>query len=97
MSPYHRFLLSVTCLVLAATAGCAGNLTNLFSDEFLNQLGLRQRAASVPGAAPAIVVFVENRTNRTIDAVVSMRLGGDDVDSRCAPAPGSERYLRPVR
>ena len=75
------------CLIVAGAAGCAGDITNLFNDEFLNQLGVTQRAATLPGAAPAIVVHVENRTNRTIDAVVSMRLGGDDVDSFLTNVP----------
>ena len=87
MPRYHRSLLAAACLSLAATAGCVGNLTNLFNDEFLNQLGVTQRAASLPGSAPAIVVQVENRTDRTIDAVVSMRMGGDNVDSFVTNVP----------
>ena len=86
-SPYRRCLRLATCLSIVVAAGCSGNLTSLFNDEFLTQLGVTQRAASLPGSAPAIIIRVENRTTRTIEASVSMRLGGDNVDSFVTVVP----------
>ncbi len=86
-SRYRRCLRLATCLSIVAAAGCTGNLTSLFNPEFLTQVGVRQRAASLPGSAPAIVVHIENCTSRTITASVSMRLGGDDVDSFVTTVP----------
>ena len=85
-SAYRRCLGLATCLIIVA-AGCTGNLSTLFNDEFLTELGVTQRAATVPGAAPAIVVYVSNRTTRTIRATVSMRLGSDNVDSFFTTVP----------
>lgn len=66
--------------LLLATGGCSFGL-ELFNGEFLSQLGLSDQAATLPGAAPSLLVQVENRTSKTIQAVVSYRLGTDEVKS----------------
>ena len=95
MSRYHRILSAAACLSLVASLGCIG-LSNLFTDEFLRQFGVTEQAASLPGAAPAVLVQVENRTQRTIEAIVSMRLGGDDVDSFVTVVPPGQSTGRSV-
>lgn len=64
--------------VMVAT-GCVGSIQSLFNNEFLDASGLAQTAASIPGPAPALLVSVENRTNRNVQAIVSYRLGDSDV------------------
>ena len=55
-SAYRRCFGLATCLVIVAAAGCTANFSTLFNDEFLTELGVTQRAATVPGAVPTIVV-----------------------------------------
>lgn len=95
MSRNRRILLAAACLAYVASIGCI-DVTGLFNDEFLTQLGLTQRAASLPGAAPAVVVQVENRTQRTIEVFVSVRLGGDNVDSFVTVVPPGKSTGRAI-
>ena len=72
-SPYRRCLRLATCLSIVVAAGCSGNLTSLFNDEFLTQLGVTQRAASLPGSAPA-------STGRAVNCPVTEITLGDIAD-----------------
>lgn len=68
---------------LAAWAGLAGGcsgLTSLLNPDFLAAAGYGQRAAGLPGEAPAIVIGVENRTDRVIEARLSWREADDRVN-----------------
>lgn len=68
-------------------AGCAGTLVDLFNPDFLSVTGATQRAATLPGQAPAILLQVENRTARNIDAFISYRTNGDTVETFTASLP----------
>lgn len=68
-------LLSATIVA----SGCVGSIESLFNTEFLDASGLAQTAADIPGPAPALLVNVENRTNRNVLGIVSYRLGDSDV------------------
>jgi hypothetical protein len=61
-------------LLAALTGGC----TALLNQDFLAAAGFGQQAAGLPGEAPAIVIGVENRTDRVIEARLSWR----DVEER---------------
>jgi len=69
-------LLVAACLL----AGCAA-VGSLFNPEFLTALSGSSQAASLPGDAPALVVAVENATNRPAEALVSYRTTAEGVDS----------------
>lgn len=82
MKPMHmkKTVLTVFAAIAAGWAcGCTSSITGLFNKDFLNVLGVGEKAATIPGDAPAIVVQVENRTSRTIEALVSYRQGSDSV------------------
>jgi len=59
-------------------SACADPL-QVFDDEFLTALNLGSRAASIPGDAPAVLVEVENRTSRRLEAQLSWRNGEDEA------------------
>lgn len=84
---FRRHLRIGACAVAMVCSGCLFDPTTLFNDQFLSSAGLNQQAASLPGAAPTILVQVENRTGRTIDAFISYRLSGDDVSSFVTTVP----------
>jgi hypothetical protein len=50
-----------------------------FDDEFLTALSMGSRAASMPGDAPAVLVEVENRTSRRVEAQLSWRTEDGEV------------------
>ncbi|TWT39935.1 hypothetical protein RAS1_43250 [Phycisphaerae bacterium RAS1] len=67
--------------VLAVGAVCSGctNATELLNPSFVEALGVTdQSVASLPDDAPAVLVAVENRTDRRITATLSWR-GANDV------------------
>ena len=59
-------------------SGCADPLA-VFDDEFLTALSLGPSAASIPGDAPALLVEVENRTSRRVEAQISWRTGDGEA------------------
>lgn len=67
-------------------AGCVG-LTEFVNPSFLSQVGLGETAATLPGEAPAVIVEVENRAGRIIDARVSWRTPEGTVDVRNLVVP----------
>lgn len=71
-------------------AGCSTALS-LFDAEFLAALGMGARVANVPGDAPALLVAVENRTDRLIEVVVSYRLQEGAVESFSASVEPGEQ------
>ena len=64
---------------LSWSAGCSEALS-LLNPEFLTALGAGEQVASVPGDAPALLVAVENRTNRLVRAWVSYRTEDSGVE-----------------
>ena len=65
-------------------AGCTTAM-NLFDQDFLAALGAGARVASVPGDAPALLVAVENHTDRLIRAMVSYRTEETGVETVTYP------------
>lgn len=74
--------------------GC-GLLTNevasLLNPNLFDALGLGTRVASLPGDAPGLLVFVENRTDRYASVVVAYRDGDDKVDAYTTVVGPGER------
>lgn len=60
--------------------GCVG-ITDFFQPEFLEALQGTSHVASLPGDAPALLVEVENGTDRMITAMVSYRASDGNTDS----------------
>lgn len=59
-----------------ALSGCVSPSTFL-SEDFLTSLGLGNNAANLPGEAPAVIIEIENRSGRTIEALVSWQGDGN--------------------
>lgn len=70
------------CLVLCGgLAGCVNGLSGaVFNPDFLAAVSTAPPARSIPGDAPGILVFVENRTDRWVAMTVSSRDSTDAVD-----------------
>ncbi len=66
---------------LAGLAGGCAGLTSLLNPDFLAAAGFAQRAAGLPGEAPVVVIGVENRTDRVIEARLSWREADDRVET----------------
>lgn len=81
--------LLLALLLATATSGCT-SIQGLFSEDFLNATGLVQRAATIPGTAPAVLINLENRTGRVITMNLSYRLGSDTVESFFATMPAGD-------
>ncbi len=81
MNSRSLLTLSLIIAALGMLVGCTGTITNLFSPDFLSALGTGSSVASLPGEAPGLLVEVENRTDRWMQAVVSYRDGNDNVES----------------
>ena len=60
--------------------GCVG-ITDFFQPEFLEALQGTSHVASLPGDAPALLVEVENGTDRVVVAMVSYRASDGNLDS----------------
>ncbi len=60
-------------LLLMSGAGCSP--LSLLNNDFLAQLGLTSGSTLLPDDAPSVLVAVENRTSRTIEARVTWREG----------------------
>ena len=61
--------------------GCAGAIQGLFDEEFLAAVAGGGAVASLPGDAPALLVAVDNRTDRTIEAMVMYRDADGVIES----------------
>jgi len=66
----------LVCLLFVSA--CADPL-QVFDDQFLTALDLGTRAASIPGDAPSVLVEVENRTSRRVEAQISWRTGDGEA------------------
>jgi len=78
--------------VLAVFAvGCTSPAA-FFNPEFLTSLGLGSSVASIPGDAPAILVEVENRTSKNIEATISWRGDASDIQERQIVIAAQDTY-----
>lgn len=91
-----RWLVLGLAAVLALGSQGCGSISGFLNPEFLTALGIGESVATLPGDAPAIVLGVENRTSRTIEAVVSYRVGVDSVSSFVAVVEPGEKTARAV-
>lgn len=80
----------VTAGIIMAAGGCTG-LTAIFNEEFLQAAALGPRAASLPGDAPSLLVAIENRTTRVVQAQVSFRTSTSQVQSYTTLVEGGEK------
>ncbi|MBI5863741.1 MAG: hypothetical protein HZB38_04390 [Planctomycetes bacterium] len=82
-----------------ALGGCI-TPTEFFNQEFLAQVGLSAGAANLPGEAPAVIVEVENRAGRVVEAQVTWRGPDGLVEERILVIPVdakvSEAVICPV-
>lgn len=60
--------------------GCSG-LSDLINPDFVSSLGAGRQVASLPGNAPAVLLVVENLTNKNIQATVAYRATEGGVQS----------------
>lgn len=80
----HARFRGVVVLGLLGAAGLCGGcpgVQSMFDERFIAALGGGTRVASIPGTAPALLVAVENRTDRHIQAIVAYRDGEGTTDS----------------
>jgi hypothetical protein len=86
---------SVTRAAAAAAAGCALlttsaaciDPTSFLNPQFLAELGLREQSSFIPGEAPAILVVIDNKTDRQVEAQLSYRVGGATVRTEFRTLP----------
>lgn len=71
----HKWLCGGALLAVVA-AGCSP--ADYLNPDFLNVLGTRS-GALLPGDAPGLIVYVENRTTRDAELVVSYRDADDGI------------------
>jgi len=88
-------VLGLAAALVLTSQGC-GSIAGLLNPDFLTSLGVGESVATLPGDAPQIVLGVENRTARPIEAVVSYRVGADAVSSFVAIVEPGERTARAV-
>lgn len=99
-----RFILFAACAAAAAAPlllSCNESPLSVLNADFLSDLGVGgDRAAFLPGEAPAVLIIVENGTGRQVEAQLSYRLGSDTVQSAVRTlAPQveiAEAYLCPI-
>jgi hypothetical protein len=80
-----RRSLMLSAGLIAGLAGCSPEI--FLNTEFLASLGFGQGAATLPGESPEVLVQVENRTDRTVEALLTVRTGEDDVAQRALTIP----------
>jgi hypothetical protein len=60
-------------------AGCADPFS-FFNPQFIQTLGVGQTVANLPGEAPAVLVEVDNQTNRPIEFLLTWRESEGEVE-----------------
>jgi hypothetical protein len=71
-----RTIAGVSVVLVGALMGGCPDFSALLNPQFQYDVGASKPVANLPGEAPALLVAVENRTNRTVEMVVSYR----DID-----------------
>lgn len=82
---------AVGSALLLSSTGCTSPAA-FFNPEFLTSLGLGGSVATIPGDAPAILVEVENRTSKFLEATVSWRGDGSDIQERQIILAPQDKY-----
>lgn len=82
-----RIVIGATTATLGLFGASCVGLTEFVNPNFLSQIGLGETAATLPGEAPAVIVEVENRAGRIVDARVSWRTPEGTVDVRNLVVP----------
>jgi hypothetical protein len=78
-------------LGLLVADGCA-DIQNLLNPTFLQAIGVRESAASLPGEAPAVVIEVENGTQRVIEFRITWRDADAEIHERNGTLGVGEKY-----
>ncbi|MFH1746285.1 MAG: hypothetical protein ABIG44_04500 [Planctomycetota bacterium] len=86
-----RIMVAVGGLMLAGLLGGCTTAMSMFDPEFLTALSGGSRVASIPGDAPALLVAVENGTDRLIAGSVSYRDGDGAVEVFSVTIQAGER------
>lgn len=81
--------------VFCASMGCVTPST-FFSEDFLTALGFGDTAANLPGEAPAIIIEMENRSGRTIEARVTWQDDGSTSRERLFVLADGEKFSEVV-
>ncbi len=76
---------------LLYVGGCMG-LPNLLSPEFLQSMGLGESPAYLPGEAPAIVIEVDNGTERVIEVRITWRDANGEIQERTETLGVGRKY-----
>lgn len=74
------------CMLLTTSSACI-DPTTFLNPQFLAELGLRDQSSFIPGEAPAIVVVIDNKTDRQIEAQLSYRVGTSTVRTELRTLP----------
>ncbi|MCK4340935.1 MAG: hypothetical protein KAY37_04350 [Phycisphaerae bacterium] len=69
------------CLVLSGVGTGCISPGDILNPELISLVGAQRQIAVLPGDAPGLLVWVENRTDRLAEIVVSYRDGDDNIDS----------------
>ncbi len=79
----HRPIMNLVCgaalVLLPALHACTP--TDMLNPQLLSSMTGAGRAASLPGDAPALLVGVENRTDRVIRVMVMYRAADDSIQT----------------
>jgi hypothetical protein len=76
---------------LLAADGCA-DIQNLLNPTFLQAIGVGESAATLPGEAPAVVIEVDNGTQRVIEFRITWRDAAAEVHERTEALGVGEKY-----
>lgn len=79
-------------LVGALLAGGCPSPTEVLNPTFLNAVGLGERVASLPGEAPAIVLEVENGTDRVVEFRVTWRDAEQNIHEQTGSLAPGQKY-----
>ena len=83
-------IIGLAGLALAAGTGCSPD--TFLNSEFLSALGYSQGATLIPGESPEVKVQVENRTDRVVEALLTVRLAQDNVQQRTYSIPAGAKF-----
>ena len=80
---------------LLAADGCA-DIQNLLNPTFLQVLGVGERVATLPGDAPAVVLEVDNGTQRVVEFRMTWRDSDGEISERTGSLGVGEKYSEAV-
>ena len=86
---------AVLIVAAASVPGC-GNIQAYFNPTFLSTLGMGESVANQPGEAPAIILEIENETNRVIEARLTWRDGEGEIQERTRSLGAGDKYAEAI-